>query len=389
MKKRKKPVLANRFLVRAGVNLYGRRFFKKQVTLTCNADLSKITPPYVVVANHSNFVDVGGLIMLMSPTCANFVISETQIVNWPKLINYLGILSKRQFTVDTTLIRDIKYVLSKNRPVAIYPEAKLSVDGTLNIIKPSIAKLIKMLKVPLVTVRFDGAYLHKPRWAKSRRFVPVRAEVKIAVRKEEIDGITAEEIHNRILENLNYDDYAYQLERNIEIDVPDLAEGLENILYKCSECGEEFAMTARGNKLTCLKCGKQIEQDKLGRLVGGKFGKVTDWYEWQRVCVKEELEKGVYGFKGYFRVEKLINKDYADLGEAELTHNADGITVSWDTESLFYKAGAFYTLSFNNDYIFLPTAEAVYRFKRQNEVGCTAKLNLAVEEQTKLLEKDR
>ena len=385
---KKHPKLANRFLIGTSLRVY-RPKFAKHVKLMGGDDLAKIQPPYIVVANHASFVDVAGLVMSMYPNCASFVISVTQLVQWPSLIKSMGVLPKKQFTVDTSLIRDIKYVLSKNRPVVIYPEAKLSVVGTQNIIKPAIAKLIKMLKVPLVTVCFNGNYLYKPRWTKTKRKVPVRMDVKLAVTPDEVASIDATEIHRRIVDNLTCDDYAYQLENNIEIDIPDLVEGLENILYKCPECGEEFAMTAHGNTLTCSKCGHNVYQNKLGQLVGGKFDKVTDWYNWQTECVKHEISDPMYSFSGFFRAEKLIKKKYVDLGEAEILHDANGISAKFGDQTISYKAGALYTLSFNNDYIFLPTAEAVYRFKRLDKVGCTTKLNLAVEQQTKLLEQGK
>ena len=385
----KKVKLANKFLVGMGVTFYGKTRFKRQVKLITDGSLKKIKPPFVVVANHAGFVDVGGLVVSLYPNCANFVISVTQIVQWPSLIKSMGVLPKKQFTVDTSLIRDIKYVLSKKRPVAIYPEAKLSVVGTPNIIKPAIAKLIKMLKVPLVTVRFNGSYLHKPRWAKSKRKVPVKMDVNVAVTAEEVDTITAQEIHERIVRNLAYDDYAYQLENNIEIDVPDLVEGLENILYKCPECQAEYAMCAHGHTLTCSKCGHTVTQNKLGQLVGGKFDKVTDWYQWQTDCVRDEVAQDNYRFEGLFRAEKLVGKKYVEMGDVQIVHDANGITATFSDQEIHYKAGAFYTLSFNNDYVYLPTAEAVYRFKRLGNVGCTTKLNLAVEQQTILLEHNK
>ena len=385
----KKVKLANKFLIGAAINLYGKTTFKKNVKLITDGTLAKLKPPFVVVANHASFVDVGGLIMSMYPNCANFVISVTQLVQWPSLIKSMGVLPKKQFTVDTSLIRDIKYVLSQNRPVVIYPEAKLSVVGTPNVIKPAIAKLVKMLKVPLVTVCFNGTYLHKPRWTKTKRKVPVRLDVKVAVDKDEIDTITAGEIHERIVNNLSYDDYAYQLENNIEIDVPDLVEGLENILYKCPECGQEFVMSGHGHTLTCQKCQHSVTQNKLGQLEGGKFDKVTDWYKWQTDCVRDEVADPTYRFEGTFGAEKLVGKKYKDMGVAVIVHDKDGITATFAEQSIHYKAGAFYTLSFNNDYNYLPTAEAVYRFKRYGNVGCTTKLNLAVEQQTILLEQSK
>ena len=77
------------------------------------------------------------------------------------------------------------------------------------------------------------------------------------------------------------------------------------------------------------------------------------------------------------------------MGEATIVHDKDGITASFADKSICYKAGTFYTLSFNNEFVFLPTAEAVYRFRRIGNVGCTAKLNLAIEQQTQLLEQSK
>ncbi len=78
--KNKKPILASKSLIRLSIAFYGKRFFRKKAKLIHDGSLSKIKPPYIVVANHSSFVDVGGLIMMMYPNCANFVISETQKV---------------------------------------------------------------------------------------------------------------------------------------------------------------------------------------------------------------------------------------------------------------------------------------------------------------------
>lgn len=380
----KKPTLASNFIMSVGRSCYGTRYFTKKVKLISDGALKDIEPPYIIVANHSSFADVGGVIMLTKPHNASFVISVTQLARWPKLIRHMGVLPKKQFTVDTSLVRDIKYVLDHKRPVVIYPEAKLSVDGTLNTIKPAVAKLIKLVKAPLVTVRFDGNYLHHPRWAKSKRFVSLKAEVKLAVTRDELATISVDEIHHRIVQNLACDDYAYQLENKIEIDVPDLAEGLQSILYKCPQCSAEFCMDARGNELICNGCGATVTQNKYGGLEGGKFERVTDWYGWQKECVREELQNGTYNFDLTFDAQKLVGKKYVELGEATITHDASGITARIGEQTLFFKRGLFYTLSFNNDYVFLPTQEAVYRFKRRGNTGCTTKLNIAVEQQADL-----
>ena len=382
--KHRHPVPASRFLLGAAKLFYGNKYFTKRCKLTCDGALSAIKPPYIVVANHAGFADVGGLEMLAAPDYPSFVISVTQLVQWPSLIRRMGVLPKKQFTVDTSLVRDIKYILDKGRSVAIYPEAKLSVVGTPNIIKPSVAKLVRLLKVPLVTVRFNGTYLHKPRWAHGTRFVPLHAEVRLAVTPDEVGKLSVDEIHNRIVTNLAYDDYAYQLANKICIDVPDLCEGLEGILYKCPECGAEYAMTAHGNKLQCGRCGATVTQDEYGALHGGRFDKVTDWYAWQTECVREELTNGTYRFEDNYLCEKLVGQKYVTVGEAVLTHDETGLTATIGETKMFYKRDSMYTLSFNNDYVFLPTAEAVYRFKRTANLGENAKLNIAIEQQSLL-----
>ncbi len=381
-KRIKKPVLANKCLMNLLVLFWGKPYFTKKVKLVDDGALRNIKPPYIVVANHSGFADTAGLMMLSRPNYPNFIASVTQIVKWPKLIYNLGVLPKKQFTVDTSLVRDIKYVLSKGRSVAIFPEAKLSVVGTPSPIKPAIAKLIKLLKAPLVTVCFKGNYIHQPRWAQTKRFCPLTADVKLAVTAEEIKTLSVEEIYNRILQNLSYDDYQYQLDNQIEIDDPHLCEGLEGILYKCPNCGTEFAMTAKGNKLTCAKCGHTVTQNKFGGLDGGKFAKVTDWYQWQRDCVTQEIAKDNFTIEDDFRAEMLVGKKYVDCGPCHIICDNNALLVTGEQVNHTYKRGTFYTLSFDNGFLYLPTDDAVYRFRRLNNLGITTKFNLAIEEQS-------
>ena len=71
-----------------------------------------------------------------------------------------------------TDFKSIKYAINlvkKGYPLCIYPEGGRNWDGeTLPIIK-SIAKLVKLLNVPLVSVVSKGNYLAYPRWADKRR----------------------------------------------------------------------------------------------------------------------------------------------------------------------------------------------------------------------------
>ena len=101
-KRVKKPKLASKFLLNLLATFWGKPYFTKKVKLVDDGTLRNIKPPYIVIANHAGFADVGGLMMLSRPNYPNFIASITQIVKWPKLIYNLGVLPKKQFTVDTS-----------------------------------------------------------------------------------------------------------------------------------------------------------------------------------------------------------------------------------------------------------------------------------------------
>lgn len=380
-KKMAKPTLPQKSLIKLALATYGKRYFSKEIHLIEEGTLRKIRPPYILLATHASFADVASIVKMLAPDYAGcFIASDTQFAGKGWILRRVGVMPKKQFAVDASLIRDIKYVLDKGYPLIMYPEAKLSVVGTANIIKPAVAKLARLLRVPVVTVRFDGSYLHHPRWAKSSRFVPVRATVKVAVTAEECRTVSVEEIHRRIVENLSYDDYEYQLNNDISVTADDLAEGLHTILYQCPKCGRQHTVYSEGNKLLC-DCGMTCTMDDKGRL-HGPFEKVTDWYNWQRSNLKKEIDDGKYFVSVKCRAEQQHNRHrFRSVGEAVFTHSVKGIEVSFDSgrEGLFYPVTQFYTLSFNSNYIYLPDKTGVYRFRFDDDRGITAKINSAVE----------
>lgn len=380
MNKPKHPTLPKKWLVKLAVATYGKKYFSKSVTLSDNGVLGKLKPPYILLVSHASFADIAAVAKLLLPkTCGCFIASDTQFAKKGWILRQVGVMPKKQFSVDASLIRDIKYVLDKGYPLVMYPEAKLSVVGTPNIIKPAVAKLARLVKVPIVTLRIDGSYLHHPRWAKSNRFVPLKATATVVATAEECKTLPTEEIHRRIVEGLAYDDYKYQLDNRISINTPDLAEGLETILYQCPQCGREHTISSHGNTLTC-DCGMTCKMDEFGRL-DGKFNSVVDWYNWQRQCVREEIERGDYNVEVRCRAEQQHNrKSFVDVGGALFRHSAEGIEIKFDNgNTLFYPSTQFYTLSFNSKYIYLPHSEGVYRFEFKGTTGLTTKINIAVE----------
>ena len=69
---KRKPIPASKFLLGMAKLFYGNGYFTKKVKLLSDGVLKHIKPPYIVVANHASFADVGGLEMLCAPQYGRF-----------------------------------------------------------------------------------------------------------------------------------------------------------------------------------------------------------------------------------------------------------------------------------------------------------------------------
>ena len=237
-------------------------------------------------------------------------------------------------------------VIKRGDVMVIYPEARYANVGTNSHLTPSIAKLAKLLKVPVVTINMQGNYLQQPIWnLKERKGARLHADLKCVVTQDEIGKLSVDEIFSRISKELTYDEYKYQLENKIVIDDEWRAEGLHYPLYRCRKCGRDFAMTSSGSKITCKYCGDSYEMDELGQLhsSSGEVIHIPDWYEWQRGFVHEECREGKYKLDIPVKIWALPNSvNFVDCGEGRLVHDNSGFSLEFDN----YRSGQRETLKF-------------------------------------------
>jgi len=181
----------------------------------------------------------------------------------------------------------------------MYPEAGYSFDGRATALPRKLGVLMKRLGVPVVTVITQGAIHRDPLYNMLQiRNVKVSAHVKCLATAEEIKEKTVDELDALLAEAFSFDNFAWQRDNKISIDVPFRADGLHRILYKCPHCGAENQMEGKGIHLTCHACKKQWEMDEYGQLSANdgatEYPHISDWYTWQRACVRKELEEGTY-----------------------------------------------------------------------------------------------
>ena len=299
-------------------------------------NMKGLKPPYIVFGSHHAWMDFYVTPLALFPHRANYV-SEMEgfefFGEW--LYRQIGCIGTRKFISDIALVRSIKRCIARKGIVVIYPEARYANVGTSSELPQSVGKLAKNLGVPVVCINMRGNYLQSPIWnTRMRKQARLDTEIVQLLTPQELKTMSPEQITRAISEYLTYDDYKYQLESRMKIDVPWRAEGLHKVLYRCPECGSDFTMKSGGADLYCEKCGNRVTMNMYGRLVRGvdpyKFSHIPDWYEWQRRCVIDEIDRGEYRLAAEVHVEALPGaKCFLDCGTGHLTHTAEGFTLTF------------------------------------------------------------
>ncbi len=267
--------------------------------------------PYILLVTHSSMVDFNLMLKATHPYPVNNVMTLEGFNTYTEpLMRSLGVLGKRKFVTDINLIRNIKYCLDTLGTIfVLFPETRYSLDGCTSFLPDSLGGLVRMMNKPCAVLAIRGNFVTCPQWNKKNKGTYVEADMFPIVLSEEIKSLSSDDINKRIEKAFEYDDYRWQEENNIVIDDPNRADGLHSLLYKCPHCGIEFMTDSGGCELWCNACGKRWRQDELGRMaaVDGdtEFSHIPDWSNWERECVKREIEDGTYRFEDTVRVETL------------------------------------------------------------------------------------
>lgn len=293
-----------------------------------------LKPPYLLLCNHNAFMDFKVATRAIFPYRANYVVAIDGFIGREWLLRAIGCICKRKFTSDITLIRHLRQVIKNGNIAVIYPEARYSLCGTTAVLPASLGKLCKLLGVPVVTLICHGHHINSPFWnLHDRGVAPTEAEFTVLLTAEELRNADPDEINDRITAAFQYDDYAWQKERDIHVRWPKRAEGLHKVLYQCPACGTEFRMQTEGAQIRCEACGKIWNMSETGELSAERgeteFPHIPGWYEWERKNVRAEVEAGTYSSGELrVRVDSLPNASgFIRLGEGTMVHDMDGFRV--------------------------------------------------------------
>ena len=355
--------------------------------------------PCLILMNHSSFTDMKLAYGIFYPRRLGIVTSVDAMTGiLGKLMRLLGCTPTHKYITDLTLFKDMEYMLKTNKSsVLMYPEAGYSFDGCATALPRKMGVLLKRLGVPVVTVITEGAFHRDPLYNMLQiRDVKVSAHVKCIATAEEIKEKSVDELDALIAEAFSFDNFAWQRDNKVSIDVPFRADGLHRILYKCPHCGAENQMEGKGIHLTCHACNTQWTMDEYGQLSAKDadtvYPHIPDWYRWQRECVRKELEEGTYLLDEDVDIAVQVNLDGVCLiGEGHLTHDLNGFHLTGAEGKLDYTQSPVHSHTLYSDYYWYEIGDVIgigdnefsYFCFPKKEVSVT-KARLATEELYKI-----
>ena len=355
--------------------------------------------PCLVLMNHSSFIDLEIVAFLLADREYHIVTTLDGFVGKAWLMRLLGCIPTKKFINDVALVRDMRYTTKELKAsVVMYPEASYSFDGTATPLPESLGKCLKLLNVPVVMIRTDGAFIRDPLYNGLQvRKAKVSATMEYILSPEDIKTKSIEELNAVLEKQFDFDNFKSQQEQGIKVKEKFRADGLHRVLYKCPHCKTEGQMLGKGIKITCEHCGKAYELTEYGYLksLAGEtiFEHVPDWYRWERDCVRKELEEGTYRLDIPVDIYMLVNtKCVYRVGEGQLVHTTEGFHLNGCEGKIDYhlKPQASYSLYSDffwyeiGDMISIGDEKIQYYCFPKNQENIAAKTRLAAEELYKL-----
>lgn len=353
----------------------------------------------LMLMNHSAFIDLEIAASIMYPRPFGIVATTDSFVGKYWLLRQIGCIPTKKFVSELSLIKDMKHALGEGCSVVMFPEAGYSFDGRTTTLPETLGKLCKLLDVPVVVTITSGAFLRDPLYNNlQKRKVKVSAKMEYLLSQKQVREMSADDIQALIEQKFSFDGFAEQQNKKIRVAESFRADCLNRVLYKCPHCMIEGKMRGEGVTLTCESCGKQYILDEYGSLKAtdgdGRFDHVPDWFEWERDCVREELENLTYSLDIPVDICMAIDaKKIYSVGEGRLTHTIDGFHLTGCDGKLDYihtpQASYSICADFNfyeiGDVIALGSHKAIYYCFSKHDRDVVAKARLATEELYKIV----
>lgn len=243
--------------------------------------------PFVILANHTSDFDPF-FINYYIPETIHYIVSDSQ---FRKSIVNLGLtlvnaIPKRKAAADMNAVRMIMDAKRARGVIGIFPEGQSSWHGSTLPIYYSTAKLVKSLRLPVISCRITGSFLSAPRWGRLRRRGRVLVDFERIFEGPELRRTPVEDVYTRIHAALDHNEFEVQRRSPVPFVGRRPAEYLERALFACPSCSAIETLESDDDRLRCTSCGYTVRLNAYGffRREGGQpvFKTMRAWDEWQR-----------------------------------------------------------------------------------------------------------
>ena len=306
-----------------------------------------------------------------------------------KILHAVGAFPKYQYQADMNAIRNIRNILQDGGIIGIAPEGRRCTYGAMETLAPATADMVKSMGVPVVQAMIHGAYFSTPKWAKTHRRGRIDVSYETVITAEEVKTLTTEEIYAKLVAGCDYDEFAWQKKERVCYKGRRFAEGLENILYLCPACGEEFTLATEDDRIFCRRCGASATLDHYYDFHSDTAAmpqNIRDWYLLQKKTERAKMDAEDYCLTAHVKLQLPGDNggEFREVGEGQLTLTRSGVTydgpingtdetVRFDIRSLpgiIYRVGKEVEINHN---------DTLYYFVPDNVTSC-AKWSVAIEQ---------
>lgn len=283
-----------RFVVHI-ILIFFTRFFNIRKNMP--QEVKKLKSPYLLLSNHIGFWDpfLAGFFL---PHYTHFVSSDAAFRNpfFKFFLTRLGTIPKKKNMRDSQVIRSIASVIKQGENVGLFPEAVRNWAGKSFYIHPSIVKLIKLLKVPVVVTVFKGMNLFNPRWSGELRKTKVIIDYQLLFTIDDIKNLSEDEIYRKLSSALKHDEVEYQRKQMNVIKSEKRAEFISYTLYVCPDCEAIDSFVSKKNSFYCANCNYSVHINKYGFFEPASknkmyFDNIRDWYYWEEKYLLKYISK--------------------------------------------------------------------------------------------------
>lgn len=325
---------------------------------------------YIVVANHLTNWD--SLFVAAAFRRQMYFVASEHIARqswYPIVRSLVQPIIRRKGTKAVSTVKEVLQITRKGGNVAIFPEGDRAWDGLTCPIMPATGKMVKSAKCGLVTYKIEGGYFLNPRWSMTMRKGFVTGKFIKAYTKEEIAKLSPDEINELIARDLYEDAYETQAKAPTTYKGERMAEGMENLLFVCPECGKRDSFRSCEDTVTCQECAHSFKYTEYGMLEGTKFDTIRDFSLWQKGIVLEDAAKDAVYTAETGQLVQIENHIETAVTEGKITLSREKFTCGElefpmdDIEELAIHSRSCIVFTYNKQYYELRSPERINVYK--------------------------